>query len=301
MNYKDIIIKLFFTTDNKLNKSNYYKLTRNKTKYYNIKKYIASLYNDSESIKESLYRLLYNISIRPTCIECGNKIKFVSKNNILYTAYCSAKCKYKNNGQKIKLSKELKYSDSNYNNVKKAKQTKLDRYGNEKYNNIEKNKHTCLERYGFDNIRKSNEYKSYYKSILLEINNKKYLTHKKNNSFNKSNLEDQTYSILKEKHPDVIRNYNSDIYPFNCDFYIPSLDLYIECNYHWTHGGKPFEGTEEDNIKLEQWKSKNTKYYNNAIETWTIRDVKKTYIAKQNKLNYVIFWNINDVLNFLPH
>ena len=30
-----------------------------------------------------------------------------------------------------------------------------------------------------------------------------------------------------------------DRYPFACDFYISSLDLFIECNYHWTHGGKP--------------------------------------------------------------
>ena len=34
--------------------------------------------------------------------------------------------------------------------------------------------------------------------------------------------------------------------PFACYFYIPSLDLFIECNYRWTHGGKPYEGTEDD-------------------------------------------------------
>lgn len=27
---------------------------------------------------------------------------------------------------------------------------------------------------------------------------------------------------------------------FNCDFYIPSEDLFIELNYHWTHGKHPF-------------------------------------------------------------
>ena len=44
---------------------------------------------------------------------------------------------------------------------------------------------------------------------------------------------------------DIIRQYKSDLYPFACDFYIPSLDLYIECNYHWTHGNKLYEGTKE--------------------------------------------------------
>jgi hypothetical protein len=74
------------------------------------------------------------------------------------------------------------------------------------------------------------------------------------------------------------------------------LDLYIECQYGWTHGGKPFEGTESDNIIIENWKSKNTEYYNNAIETWTVRDVKKRTTALQNKLNYIEIWNINELL-----
>jgi hypothetical protein len=300
MNYRNIIEKLFFNKDNKLNKSNYYKLIRNENKYKNIKNYINKLYNDSESIKESLYRLLHNISVRPVCLECGNKVKFVSKNNILYTTYCSTKCKYKNDSKKIKITKKLRYSDCKYNNVIKAKQTKLERYGNENYNNVEKNKQTCLNKYGVDNIRKSNEYKSYIKSILSEINNKKYLTHRRNNSFNISKSETKTYNLLKEKYPDIIRNYKSKLYPFNCDFYIPSLDLYIECNYHWTHGGHQYnENNLEDKNKVTEWKNKNTKYYNNAIETWTIRDINKMNIAKENKLNYMIFWNIDDIINLL--
>ena len=43
-----------------------------------------------------------------------------------------------------------------------------------------------------------------------------------------------------------------DRYPFACDFYISSLDLFIECNYHWTHGGKPYEGTEDDKQIVEK-------------------------------------------------
>ena len=52
------------------------------------------------------------------------------------------------------------------------------------------------------------------------------------------------------------------------------------------------------NDLLSIWKNKNTKYYNNAIETWTIRDVKKRNIARENNLNYLeIFSNdINEVI-----
>ena len=58
--------------------------------------------------------------------------------------------------------------------------------------------------------------------------------------------------FLKERYPDVITQYKDDRYPFACDFYIPSLDLFIECNYHWTHGGKPYEGTEDDKQIVEK-------------------------------------------------
>ena len=39
--------------------------------------------------------------------------------------------------------------------------------------------------------------------------------------------------------------------------------------------------------------------YNNAIECWTKRDVNKRNIAKQNNLNYIEFWNINELINYI--
>ena len=104
---------------------------------------------------------------------------------------------------------------------------------------------------------------------------------------------------MKEIFSDIIRQYRSELYPFSCDFYIPTEDLYIECNYTWTHGGKPYEGTKEDNIKLNKWKEKNTKFYNNAIYTWTDLDVRKRNIVKQNNLNFIEFWDINELKEWL--
>ena len=66
------------------------------------------------------------------------------------------------------------------------------------------------------------------------------------------------------------------------------------------HGGHPFnENNKEDQLILKSWKDKNTKYYNNAITAWTIRDVNKRNTAKENKLNYIEFWNINELKNWL--
>lgn len=38
----------------------------------------------------------------------------------------------------------------------------------------------------------------------------------------------------------VCPQYTSERYPFLCDFYIKPLDLYIELNLYWTHGGHFF-------------------------------------------------------------
>ena len=183
----------------------------------------------------------------------------------------------------------------------KSKQTCLERYGVEYGWNNDTQKQTCLERYGVENVNKLKTIRDKIKQICLErygVENvfkleknklsahsiesfkKRYNTHKLNKSFNVSKPEDECYELLKEKYPDIIRQYRNERYPFNCDFYIPSLDLFIEYQGTWTHGGKPFEGTEEDLLKLQEWCEKNTKYYDNAIYTWTELDVRKRNIAK---------------------
>lgn len=95
---------------------------------------------------------------------------------------------------------------------------------------------------------------------------------------------------------DIIHIYrDNDRYPFNCDFYIKSLDLFIELNLHWTHGFHPFNPNDpEDTKTLEKWKSKNTKFYNNAIYVWTDLDVRKQKIAKENNLNYLTFYKMKE-------
>ncbi len=201
---------------------------------------------------------------------------------------------------KIKETKIKKYR--NGCNYEKVKNTKKEKYNDEYYNNRTKYIETCLSKYEVDNVTKNIDIrKKLSKTISSEkIQEKINNTKRKNNSFNKSKLEDISYDLLKEKYIDIIRQYRSELYPFNCDFYIPSLDLYIECNYGWMHGGHPFnENNKEDQLILKSWKDKNTKYYNNAIIAWTIRDVNKRNTAKENKLNYIEFWNINELKNWL--
>ena len=87
---------------------------------------------------------------------------------------------------------------------------------------------------------------------------KEYATKKTNNSFNTSKIEDVFYASLCEKYDEniVLRQYrDDDRYPFNCDFYIPTEDLFIELNLHWTHGGQPFNPDDIECLKkLNTWK-----------------------------------------------
>lgn len=88
--------------------------------------------------------------------------------------------------------------------------------------------------------------------------------------------------MIKSRFPNTKYQYKSKEYPFCCDFYVPELDLYIECNYHWTHGGHPYDpANDNDKRRLESWKQKISKYYNNAIKVWTERDILKRETAKK--------------------
>ena len=148
-----------------------------------------------------------------------------------------------------------------------------------------------------DIMKRSHEkQKQTYKNhpeIIKESIKKTILTKRKNNTFNTSKSEDELYTLLKQKYPDIKRNYNSDRrYPYMCDFYIPSKDLFIELQASWTHGSAPFKNTDDQQFILNEWKQKSLKsnFYKNAIEVWTTRDVKKRQVAKSNKLNYIEVW-----------
>lgn len=183
-----------------------------------------------------------------------------------------------------------------YNKIKETCKTK---YGVESTNCLDWKKQkiskTLLQKYGVGNIMQSDKMKEHFKQIAPETQAKSYKTKKKNKTFNTSQPEQQI-KILLEKIFTVNYQYKSDSYPFACDFYIVDLDLYIEYNGTWTHGGMPFQPNKECNMQLQEWKekAKTSKFYENAIETWTIRDVQKRQIAKEHNLNWIEFFSITE-------
>ena len=192
----------------------------------------------------------------------------------------------------------------------KAKQTCLERYGYESYNQTEECKqrymNTCMERYGVTNTFLLDVCKERSLNTIQEKYGVEYAFCNKNiqkraleaslqSSSSKSKAEDAIYEELCSIYgkENIIRQYQSDVYPFHCDFYIQSEDLYIEYQGSWTHGSRPY--IEEDTACVQQlqlWKEKavNSEYYKDAIETWTYRDVIKRETAHKYNLNYIELW-----------
>lgn len=145
-------------------------------------------------------------------------------------------------------------------------------------------------------IKKSQYYQAWTPEKKEQFLQKQFNTKKQHNSFNTSQPEEDYYIYLKNKYgkENIIRQYKDSRYPFACDFYIKTEDLFIELNLHWTHGGHPFDSNnQEDILQLKRWeeKAKTSKFFSNAIKIWSQTDVEKLNILNKNSLNYKIFYN----------
>ena len=178
----------------------------------------------------------------------------------------------------------------------------------------EKIKKTIQKKYGVDNPSQAKEIQD--KKIKTTIHNfgvpfllqspeqveRCFMTRKRNNTVNTSKFEEAAYEQLSMEFPDVIRQYKSESYPYHCDFYVPSLDLYIELNYSWTHGKHPFDPESvKDIIELEKLKEKAkvSDYYANAVNIWTARDPEKLAAAKKASLNYMAVYRGFDIARLI--
>ena len=244
---------------------------RNKVKQTNLEKYGVEYPTQSKEIKDKTIQTnleRYGVEYASQSQEFQNKVKQTSLD---------------------KYGVEHTFQSETVKN--KIKQTNLERYGVEHASQSDmikdKIKQTNLKRYGFENYTQSEEYQSRHDEIQTKTND----TKRRNHTFSSSEIETLFSKYLDSQNIEYKRQYRSKEYPFNCDFYLPKYDLYIEIQASWTHGGHPFN-KETDKDILESWKSKNNDFYNNAIETWTVRDVKKREITKLNNLKYLeIFYN----------
>lgn len=335
--HDNLIIKIFFKNDS-IDKRNYMKFIKNTDKYSYIYKYLLNRYNDSLSIIETIHRIHNKIDIRPTCPTCGKPLLFLGKKNKLFRNHCSISCSgkdpnvmyLKQQTDKLKHNGKLGWTISNSDpeKVQKRQDTMIKKYGSIREGlNIDKMRETNIKKYGVDNPMKDpnfvmkknktmlNKYGS-ENTMLVPIIRDKVNKSKKQNWTIYSKDENIIYDLLCDKfcQNDIIRQYTSDLYPFNCDFYIKSLDLYIEYQGSHFHNKRPYIGSEEDFSEIELLKHKSQlvheRYnvpknkktqYDMVIYTWSDLDVRKRNIAKANNLNFIELWSIEEVILFLKN
>ena len=365
-----LIEKIYFKDKNGKNKINFRKV---KNLNNDELEYLNNRFSDSDSLNESIQRILHGIEEKPKCPICGNPVKWLGKPNRLMLNTCSLECGFKlrtqhiketcqekygvsncfasdekkqkiketnlkrygvdnphknkqviektrntclerygvlNGGgtpeaiKKIKQTKLERYGDENYVNVEKLKQTKFEKYGNPNYTNMDKNIKTCKAKYNVDYWFQSIE----YKSNIKEYQRKARQTKIKNNTLVNSKLESMAYNLLKKYFSDIKCQWKDDEkYPYNCDFYIPEIDTWIEIQGFVTHGPEQFNENNIEHLEkvsiLKQknmaHKTPNKNLYFEIIKCWTELDVKKRNTAKRNNLNYKEFWNIEQLKEWL--
>ena len=365
-----LIEKIYFKDKNGKNKINFRKV---KNLNNDELEYLNNRFSDSDSLNESIQRILHGIEEKPKCPICGNPVKWLGKPNRLMLNTCSLECGFKlrtqhiketcqekygvsncfasdekkqkiketnlkrygvdnphknkqviektrntclerygvlNGGgtpeaiKKIKQTKLKRYGDENFVNVEKCKQTKFEKYGNPNYTNMDKNIKTCKAKYNVDYWFQSIE----YKSNIKEYQRKARQTKIKNNTLVNSKLESMAYNLLKKYFSDIKCQWKDDEkYPYNCDFYIPEIDTWIEIQGFVTHGPEQFNENNIEHLEkvsiLKQknmaHKTPNKNLYFEIIKCWTEVDVKKRNTAKCNNLNYKEFWNIEQLKEWL--
>lgn len=260
------------------------------------------------------------------------KSRFDIDYDSLYDLYIEQNLSLTEIGQKFNVSRDIIYNKVKSYNIKKDKQTSmkcrqriaeatnLKKYGVKNVSQCpeihQRKIDACRKHFGTDYPSQSDNWKiktnKHYQELFgCDWNtqradfwdivdkdswlNHQWQTKRKNNSFNKSSIEDDYYQLLLTEfnEDDIIRQYSDDRYPFKCDFYIKSLDLFIEVNYWWHHGPHPFHENDYNDIKLlEQLKqkSKNSKSYIEAVRIWSLYDPLKLKTAKDNNLNYKMIY-----------
>ena len=271
--------------------------------------YLDNRYNDSFSITETVQRIRKGADIKPKCPVCGNPTTWIGRKRALFTKYCSNPSCYNNSSEtKEKKRESLKTHEE------ENKKRMIDKYGVE-YNSqrkeqIEKRKETLIEKYGTtnlhdvpefekkskDTIMKKTGYDSYFK--IPEVRKLAYEQLLNDSITGKSKKEDSVYDMLVELgYNDAIRHYISDDYPYPCDFYIPSLDMYIEYHGSQYHNKRAYLGTSEDikeaNELLDKDKKRceetrrNKSPYFSIFNTWANIDCKRRNTVNERKLKYL--------------
>jgi hypothetical protein len=279
--------------------------------------YLSFRYTDEHDPLIAIKRLNYQIEYHPICPICRkNKLTYIGKPNRMYTIYCSCKCSA-NSKSVIKKKKETQlrnWGTENCYDSSKYQEHLFNKYGFKYWTQdnkiISKRKNTLINRYGTLNVYKIEGVKdkmiktnlSRYGVPHVMQNEKirmRYNISRKNKHNKISKPEMALKNLLMELYGDDLDcQYSDKRYPFNCDFYIKSKDIFIEYHGSHFHNTHAFDASSIDdltllkNLKQKANKLKHPNQYDKMIYTWTDLDVRKLEIAKANNLKYLVFYKM---------
>jgi len=191
------------------------------------------------------------------------------------------------------LSKAMTASHTIESNNKRKNTNRL-RHNVDFYTETFKGRHLTLDH--------KNKISKYMKS---EIGQKvRYDALSAHQTWNTSSYEESTYKELMKhyEHDDVVRQYKCDKYPYHCDFFIKSKNIFIEVQCSHFHHFHPFDKNDmNDIIELERLKEQTKPQYKQIIDTWTVYDVKKRNTAKESNLIYYEIWPNDNIVNVIKN
>lgn len=293
---------------------NYIDYQQQTSKRTKLERYDDENYNNQEKIKQTKLERHgdenYNNKeqIRDTQFALYGGYAFNDKEKYEATMLKNHNCRHNWSSDDPKLNgRETMYKNAgskeqHYKNVlMKGRQTRLELYGDEFYSNTEQAQKTMLEKFGVPYYMMTSEFRSITSSS--DVRAKAIETRRENGTFNTSNPEVIVKQLLEEHFgsSDVLTEFNKDPrYPYHCDFYIKSLDLFIELNLFPTHGLHPFDSANADDLRiLSLLEANKTEWNSNCIDVWTVRDVAKFNSAKENNLNYITLYPNDDYMDII--
>ena len=292
--------------------------------------FYTSFLNKEADVNFRRLCLIQNIEIQPVCVVCSKPILKYKTTTKRINKFCSSECKLSEKGKqiiqelteqtwlkkyntkhvwsvnsirdKVKSTKQKKYSNENFNNRTKAKKTNKERYGHETPQVLDSIKEKTIinnnKKYGVDFPQQREDFK------ITQLKNKKSNYWEKFMSllsmkhiepcFNKSeyiNKESMTFKCLKcEKTFESNTFIAQKIYCPSCIFkssyeveiqhWISSLDISIETNKRFYYDGNHFY---ECDIYIPE--------FNLGIEFHDIYWHSELYKEKRYHQNKYLFFN----------
>lgn len=164
-----------------------------------------------------------------------------------------------------------------------------------------KRKQTNLAKFGCENPMQNKDVKRKWTESIIEG----LVSGRTSTATSKEEIE--LYNSLKLLYPDIEHFHTDNLYPWNCDMYIPSKKLYIEYQGSQFHNGKPFDENNPEHIKelkllrkaaairANNKERKGYNRYNMTIFVWCENDVYKRTWAKEYNLNFLEIWPKYDI------